>query len=145
MFFSGLGFGGVGGLVTSGSPPPHVCSVRSRFMFLCGCLTCRLFFLRLLCVKAPKSKLNTNLLRPIYMYMSICASISMYLFLCTCICANICMCVHACTCTAICICTYHLVLYDDILHYILLYHVIVYSIILDYIILYYIILYYIIF
>ena len=56
VFFSGLGFGvvgGVGGLVTSGSPPPHVCSVRSPFMFLCGCLTYRLFFLRLLraCVK----------------------------------------------------------------------------------------------
>ena len=31
--------GGVGGLVTSRSPPPYVCSVRSRFMFFCGCLT----------------------------------------------------------------------------------------------------------
>ena len=128
-------FVGPGGLVTSGSPLPHVCSVRSRFMFLCGCLTYRLFFLRLLraCVKAPKSKLNTNLLRPIYMYMSVCASISMYLFLCTCICANICMWVHACTCTTICICTYHLILYDDILHYILLHDVIVYSFILYFI------------
>ena len=42
VFFSGLGFGGVGGgwggLVTSGSPAPYVRGVRSRFMFFCGCL-----------------------------------------------------------------------------------------------------------
>ena len=29
----------MGGLVTSRSPPPHVCSVLSRFMLFCGRLT----------------------------------------------------------------------------------------------------------
>ena len=32
-------WGGGRGLVTSRSPPPHVCSVRSRFMLFCGRLT----------------------------------------------------------------------------------------------------------
>ena len=34
----GLGGGGLGGLVTSGSPPPYVRGVRSLFMFFSGCL-----------------------------------------------------------------------------------------------------------
>ena len=125
--------GGWGGLVTSRSPPPHVCSVLSRFMLFCGRLTYWLGawgVVRHRPVLAPITLLSSpgkhTRMSPLYRFKLLCIGFcicrSIYLlivytyiqtsiYMCLSECVPICVSMCICTCICLCTCTMYIYMY----------------------------------